>query len=370
MITSARRPAAGVELICTENNSVYTTPGKQSTSLVNGLFYADSLCALMRTEFNGLVWWDLRNSQDTGNNNSSSLYGWRLYGDYGIVNSANPAGPADRYPTFYVAKLMQFFARGGDQLVSASSDYALLTAHAVKHVNGSLALLVINKSATAALNANIAVSGLVPDSNGYVYSYGILQDEAARTGVGSADVAASAVTGLSANFSYNFPAYSVTIIAFGGSAPPPPPPVIRQPDNLIKLSSDAAYVGNNVYNADGANQTRTQSVRAGHSATFFIMIQNDGSASDSFTMQGPASSAGYTVKYQPGTSGGGDITAAVTGGTYRVNNLAPGGSAVIRAVITTARTLTLGATKDFPIISTSVADTARRDTVKAAVRIN
>src|SRR4029079_7881514 len=34
---------AGVELACTEHNSVYTNPGKQSTSLVNGLFLADTI---------------------------------------------------------------------------------------------------------------------------------------------------------------------------------------------------------------------------------------------------------------------------------------------------------------------------------------
>ena len=69
--------ASAVELVCTENNSVYSNPGKQTTSLVNGLFLADSLCAAMKTEFNGVIWWDLRNGQETGNNNSSSLYGWR-----------------------------------------------------------------------------------------------------------------------------------------------------------------------------------------------------------------------------------------------------------------------------------------------------
>ena len=72
---------AGVELICTENNSVYSNPGKQTTSLVNGLFLADSIGAAMKTAFNGVIWWDMRNGQDTANNNSSSLYGWRLYGD-------------------------------------------------------------------------------------------------------------------------------------------------------------------------------------------------------------------------------------------------------------------------------------------------
>jgi len=58
--------AAGmnVELVCTENNSVSHDPGKQTTSLVNGLFLADSLGNIMQTEFNALVWWNLRNSQE------------------------------------------------------------------------------------------------------------------------------------------------------------------------------------------------------------------------------------------------------------------------------------------------------------------
>src|SRR6266511_3077862 len=127
--------AAGVELVCTENNSVYSNPGKQTTSLVNGLFLADSLCHAMQTEFNAVIWWDMRNGQETANNNSSSLYGWRLYGDYGIANGANPAGPADRYPTFYVAKLLQYFGRGGDLLVTAGSDYSLLSPYAARRAD-------------------------------------------------------------------------------------------------------------------------------------------------------------------------------------------------------------------------------------------
>src|SRR5204862_2535523 len=43
--------AAGVELVATENNSVYSSPGKQTTSLVNGLFLADSIGTVMATEF-------------------------------------------------------------------------------------------------------------------------------------------------------------------------------------------------------------------------------------------------------------------------------------------------------------------------------
>ncbi|HEV3256922.1 MAG TPA: hypothetical protein VG013_08600, partial [Gemmataceae bacterium] len=68
--------ASKVELLATEFNSVYSNPGKQTTSLVNGLFVADSLGSILQTEYNGAIVWDLRNSWETGNNNSASLYGW------------------------------------------------------------------------------------------------------------------------------------------------------------------------------------------------------------------------------------------------------------------------------------------------------
>jgi alpha-N-arabinofuranosidase len=199
-------PAANIELVCTENNSVYSNPGKQTTSLVNGLFLADSLAHAMQTQFNAVIWWDMRNSQENSNNNDPSLYGWRQHGDYGIVNHT------DRYPTFYVAKLLQNFARGGDQLVRATSDYTWLAVYAAKRTNGSLTLLVINKSPLNILTANIALTGYAPDQNAFVYLYGIPQDEAARTGVGSADVAQIGFGSASTSFSFTFPAYSATVI--------------------------------------------------------------------------------------------------------------------------------------------------------------
>jgi hypothetical protein len=215
--------ATGVELDNTENNSVSNNPGKQTTSLVNGLFLADSICAAMNTEFNSVVWWDLRNGQETGNNNSATLYGWREYGDYGVVDNADPPGPADTYPTFYVERLLQHFARGGDELVSSASDYPLLSVCAAERTGGGLTILVVNKSASNALNANIAISGTTLESTATLYSYGIPQDDAAETGIGSADVATSPMTGLSSTFSYSFPAYSANVIAFGGGTPLPTP---------------------------------------------------------------------------------------------------------------------------------------------------
>ena len=183
-----------VELAVTEHNSVYSNPGKQTTSLVNGLFYADAMGNLLKTEFNAMLWWDLRNGQEAGNNNSTTLYGWRRYGDYGIVNANDPAGPADRYPTFYVNKLLKHYTRGGENVVQAISDYNGLGVYAVCAPDRSVRILVINKHPSAAVNAVIALPALKRGEKAKVFSYGIDQDEAARTGTGSADVQQSSLT--------------------------------------------------------------------------------------------------------------------------------------------------------------------------------
>jgi len=214
-----------VELHVTENNSVTWRPGKQIVSLVNGLFMADSIGNLMQTEFRSCVWWDLRNGQsatytDGGNtypvNLSSSLYGWRQYGDYGILTDKDEA-----YPSYHVSKLLSYFARGGDSVVKASSDNTLLTTYAVKRVDGTLTLLVINKSPSATLTGNFSVSGFTPTSNAPVYSYGVYQDRAAQLGIDGQGLVVGSLRGLGSSFSASFLPYSVSVIPLypaGGSS--------------------------------------------------------------------------------------------------------------------------------------------------------
>ena len=208
--------AAGtnVELCVTENNT--GSSGKQLTSLVNGLYYADSLSQLMKTEFNSFLWWDLRNGVWTDGDLDPTIYGWRLYGDEGVIG-----GLADCYPTFYAAKLMQYFAQPGDTVVSAASDYLLLSAYAVREGSGAVKALVINKDTTTNFNAQIALSGFIPGSATTICSYGIPQDDDARTS-GTAEAQDLALTNFpaaSAGFSYSFPALSLTLFAFAPTAP-------------------------------------------------------------------------------------------------------------------------------------------------------
>lgn len=208
MITDyAGSNGTNIELVCTENNSVSSNPGKQSTSLVNGLFMADSQAQLMQTEFNGLFWWNLRNGGDSnGGNNSSSLYGWRMYGDYGVLEGT------DLYPPYYTAKLMQDFVQAGDTVITAASDYSLLSTYAVRRQDGSLTILTINKDPVNTLMGQVAVAGFTPASGGKVYSYGIPQDNAAQSGTGSPDVAQTNFSVAGTNFSYAFPPYSATVL--------------------------------------------------------------------------------------------------------------------------------------------------------------
>ena len=220
-------PGTGIELCVTENNCDSGAQGKQSTGIVNALYMADSLGQLMKTEFNSLIWWDLRNGPDLKGNFDSSLYGWRTHGDYGIMN-----GRRTLYPTSYAMKLLQGFARGGDSVVDASSDYLLLSDYAVHRANGSLTLLVINKDSLSNFNGQVILNNFVPGPNAAVQSYGIAQDEAARTNAAAPlrDIAAANFPNASTNFTYSFPPGSMTLFTF------PPAAVSGRTSTLTNIS--------------------------------------------------------------------------------------------------------------------------------------
>ena len=207
-----------IELLCTENNADAAPQGVQSTSLVNGLYLADSMSQIMKTEFNSYLWWIFENGPDTTGDFDPSLYGWRTYGDFGFVQDINT-----RYPTFYAMKLMQYFIRPGDTILNTTSDYPLLSVYAASNSGGTISLLVINKDPTNTLTSGVALAGYVPNAVATVRTYGIPQDEAARTNgpVADQDIAMGSFASASPNFTCSFPPYSLTLFTF---APPVIPP--------------------------------------------------------------------------------------------------------------------------------------------------
>jgi len=183
----------------------------------------------------------LRNGQGTVADPDPATYGWRtnangsFLDDGGIVYGLGGVGSA--YPTYYCAKLMPKFATDGDTVVSAASDYELLATYAVKRTNGALTLLVINKSSSSNLTANFNLSGYAPYTNAAIYSYGIPQDEAARTGVGSPDIAQSNFIGAAASFSATFAPFSATVMVMSPANQPP-----ATPTSLVATASNAAVI--------------------------------------------------------------------------------------------------------------------------------
>ena len=258
---------AAVELLVGENNTVNENPGKQADSLVNALYYADTIGNILQTEFNSHVWWALRNGPATTTNSagatvlsgnmSSSLYGWRINGDYGILGTPSPAvtSPSgtsyDPFPVYYMMKLIAHFASGGDTVVKATSDNALLTAYAVlKAADGSLRILVINKSPSSTLTATISLAGFVPQAAVATYSYGIPQDNSTQTGTGSPDIATSSLGGGNTNFTASFGPYSATVLALQPAAPVAPT-IATQPASLAVNAGASPTLGVVAYGATG-----------------------------------------------------------------------------------------------------------------------
>ena len=215
-----------IELLITENNSDEGNPGKQSVSLVNGLYYADSLGQLMKTEINGLVWWHLRDGGPEAVNGSmsSSLYGWRMYGGFGVMAYGDGQQTGlqltNRYPPYFTAELISHFIRAGDTVLNASSDHPLVSAYAALRTNGSLTLMAINKSSASNYPVNIVLTNYVPSGTATIYSYGMPQDNAAAAANNSSCDIATNFYGVSTNFNYTLAPYSVTVFAFVPASTP------------------------------------------------------------------------------------------------------------------------------------------------------
>jgi hypothetical protein len=202
---------SNIELCVTENNSDAGTMGRQSTSLVNALYLADSMGQLLKTEFRAYIWWDFRNNGPyPGGDFDPTIYGWRTVGDYGMLDGASAP-----YPTFYAARLMQYFARPSDGILSATTDHMLLSAYAARRTNGALSLLVINKNLTASTTGQIAMTNFTPTTTATVRSYGIRQDQAMQTNGSPAlrDIATNFTTAASI-FTNAFPPLSLTLFTF------------------------------------------------------------------------------------------------------------------------------------------------------------
>lgn len=289
--------AANIEIMITETNSVTFNPGKQTLSIVNAMFVADNMLSWVENGASSVDVWGLHNGAVWGNA-SPSLFGSATYGDYGVLSNGQSGEPAANtpFPTYYGMQMASLVGKAGDTLVATSSNNGLLTTHAVRQKNGSLALLLINKDRNNTINANVALSGFAPSGAGTIYSY-----TPASNGVTSTNV-----SGRGTNFSIATQPYSLTVIVLAGASTPPSPgfTLSANPTSLsvtqgasgaatISVAPSGGFNGNVAFAATG--------LPAGVTATF-----NPPSAASSSTVtlaagaSAPAGTSAFTVT---GTSG-------------------------------------------------------------------
>jgi alpha-L-arabinofuranosidase len=206
--------ATAIQLQCTECNSVSYNPGKQTTSIVDALYFADSFGAVQQTDFRGLYWWDLHNGRQAAFNNSDSLYGSRPYGDYGILSAENSTGPSEAmnapYPTYFALQLASLFESPGDTPVAVQSSSSDLSVYAAKHNRRSLSLLIINNNPNLAIAAHFMFVGYKPDRSTTVWRFGKDQDSMIYSGK-QVELVPSTLY-VPSVFAASFPAYSITVI--------------------------------------------------------------------------------------------------------------------------------------------------------------
>ena len=135
-----------------------------------------------------------------------------------------------------------------------------------------------------------------------------------------------------------------------------------QPDN--EISKNDGYIGLGILNTDGTSQTKTSTIIAASSETYYVRINNSGNISDEAKVVASGSGAGWNATFYDAETGGNDITSQVlsTGG-WISSSLSSAESKVIRFIV--AYTGTSLSTLEVLVTSTSTIDATKSDAVKA-----
>jgi len=139
-----------------------------------------------------------------------------------------------------------------------------------------------------------------------------------------------------------------------------------QPDLIICNAGDATFAGTGIFNLDGTNQTKSQAVQNGATASYQFQLQNAGNATDTFALTCSAAATGWTMQCLDQTSGN-DLSSTITNG---INvSLAPGMTAKYTLNITPGNALLAGVANTVKITAVSAADKTKADVAQAIATV-
>ncbi len=177
--------AAGVDvpIYIGEIGSVLTNPGKQTTSITQGLYAGQALGEMMNAGIDRLTWWiGFGNCNGANGNLGSTLYGWQNFGAYNVfsdgltdtpANSCAGYGPIGTMsPTARAFQLFSNVAVNGETALKATvfGGRTDVRAYAASH-SGGTALVLFNLNKTASVPVVAMVPGKAASTGVTVMTY-------------------------------------------------------------------------------------------------------------------------------------------------------------------------------------------------------
>ncbi len=164
--------AAGVNvpIFVGEMGSVYSNPGKQTTSITQALYAGQVVADMMQLGVARATWW-LGNggcSDASSGNFSNSLYGWQAFGGYmvfsdGLPEYGCPNAPSLTrgvlLPTARAYQVLSAFARNGEHMLPATvpQSLPLVRAYGTTY-NGGYAVLLFNLDQTNSATVTVDIA--------------------------------------------------------------------------------------------------------------------------------------------------------------------------------------------------------------------
>jgi uncharacterized repeat protein (TIGR01451 family) len=309
------------------------------------------------------------------NNNGGSTTVW--FRDYGSAPAPLPAAPVDLEIKGVAEPGSAWAMNNAYQLQPAGAQVRLLAAR----TNAAASFLVrIENDATEALSPVVRaaetsetnwtviyrdgasdISSQVRSAGGYTVSNllaggtATLSVELLPNGRALGSARKTAAISVFRNGFLATPRDVVQAVAFNE-------PVFR-PDLMVRRLSDVVYTGDNVYNATGAGQTKSQKIEPATPAVYPLLLANEGNLTNYYTVRATAGGGGWSARYFDAVSAGADLTGDMTGGGAIVA-LPPGASWEFHAEIIPDLTVARGASNTVLVTATSLADGTASDTVK------
>jgi hypothetical protein len=210
---------ASVPIYLGEFGSVYANPGKQSVSIVGGLFTGEAVAQVLQLGLPMSTVWLAFGGCNTGNN-SPSLYGWQDFGTYTIFSDGLPENGCGQpisfgtdFPSARAYQLISHFAVSGGKMLGTTVGPTGSSIRAYAATQGSgYALLLFDLSETSPASATISLTNATRTSfNATSFAYDKTLYDKSKNGVW-AGLRRSSLGTVGTTFSLTLTPWSMTVV--------------------------------------------------------------------------------------------------------------------------------------------------------------